>query len=198
MHDNMKSKVLRKTKETNVAVSINLRGGGKHKIFTTIPFLDHMLSVFSMHGLIDLTLQASGDTDVDQHHLVEDVGITLGTAIRKALGSKKGISRYGNFLVPMDEALSYVVVDISSRPYLHYNVRFRRGLVRGDFDFGLIEDFFRAVATNGGLTLHISLQHGKNNHHICESIFKGFGKALSIAVRPQPGLKGCPSTKGKL
>ena len=191
-----KADVLRKTKETKVSIGLNLDKAAPVKIKTTIPFMDHMLTLLAHHAAIALAIQASGDTEIDDHLLVEDIGITLGQALKKALGSKRGINRYGNFLLPMDEALSYVAIDISGRPYLDYKVKFKPG--RQGFDFGLFKEFFYAVAINAGLTLHIKQKSGDNNHHIAESIFKGFGRALRQAVALNGKQKGIPSTKGVL
>ncbi len=192
-----KIKLSRKTAETDITLSLNLDGSGKYKIATTIPFLDHMLSLFSKHSYIDLEIKATGDTDVDFHHLTEDLGITLGEAIKKALGDKSGIARYGNFLLPMDEALSYVAIDLGGRPYLSYGVKFKReySAGRGGFDYSLIEEFFRAVASSGAMNIHIKNRAGSNNHHIAESVFKGFAKALGQAVKIEKKRIGIPSTK---
>ena len=191
-----KADVLRKTKETKVSIGLNLDKPVPVKVRTTVPFVDHMLTLLAHHAAVSLIVEASGDTEIDDHHLVEDIGITLGQALKKALGSKKSINRYGNFLLPMDEALSYVAIDISGRPYLDYKVKYSPGN-RG-FDFGLFKEFFYAVAINGGLTLHIKQKSGENNHHIAESVFKGFGRALRQAVALNNKQKGVPSTKGKL
>ncbi|HAX62124.1 MAG TPA: imidazoleglycerol-phosphate dehydratase HisB [Elusimicrobia bacterium] len=190
-----KVNIKRKTTETDIKLSLNLDGKGNYKIKTTIPFMDHMLSLFSKHSLIDLEIQATGDTKIDNHHLVEDLGIVLGEAIKKALGKKTGISRYGNFLLPMDEALSYVAIDLSGRPYISFDVKFGKSV---DFDYSLIEEFFRAVSSSCGINIHIKNHTGKNNHHIAESIFKGFAKALQQAVKVNKKIKGIPSTKKKL
>lgn len=190
-----KSIIKRKTAETDIKLSLCLDGCGKYKIKTTIPFIDHMLSLFSKHSLIDLEIKARGDTKVDYHHLVEDLGIVLGEAIKKSLGKKTGITRYGNFLLPMDEALSYVAIDLSGRPYFSFDVKFGKSV---DFDYSLIEEFFRAVSSAGGINLHIKNHTGKNNHHIAESIFKGFAKALQQAVKINKKIKGIPSTKKML
>ena len=187
----------RVTKETDVSVSLNLDGQGKYDISTTLPFLDHMLELFSKHSLVDLKVKAKGDTHIDAHHLVEDIGITLGGAIEKALGNKKGIQRYGFFLLPMDEALSYVTLDLSGRPWVEYEVPCFK-LNWPTFDVDLLEDFFRALGTVARMNLHIRLLRGRNNHHMAESIFKAFGKALSMAVAKDPRYKGMPSTKGVL
>lgn len=191
-----KADVLRKTKETNVAITLNFDRVEPVKIKTTIPFMDHMLSLFAHHAAVSLKISAKGDTEIDDHHLVEDIGITLGQTLKKALGDKKQINRYGNFLLPMDEALSYIAVDISGRPYLEYKVKFKAS-TQG-FDFGLLKEFFYALAINAGLTLHIKQKAGDNNHHIAESIFKGFGRALCQAAAINKKQKGVPSTKGRL
>jgi len=192
-----KTNISRKTKETKVSAYLNLDGKGKYDIKTTLPFFDHMLSAFAKHGLFDLKIVAKGDREIDDHHLVEDIGLCFGMAIRKCLGNKKGIGRYGNFLMPMDEALAYVVIDISDRPHLKYNVRFKKTYDE-KFNFDLIEDFFQALVAESKITLHISIKSGRNNHHIAEAIFKGFGKAFSTAAAVNPERKGIPSTKGKL
>lgn len=184
------------TKETQINLKLNIYGTGKYKINTSIPFFDHMLAQFALHGNFDLNLKAKGDREVSDHHLIEDIGIVLGTAIKKSIKNKTRIKRYGNFLMPMDEALSFVVVDISSRPLLVYNVKFKPPYT--EFDFDLIEDFFQAVAANAGITLHITMKYGRSNHHIAESIFKGFGKALKDAVSLRSRTSRILSTKGKL
>jgi len=199
-----KTSIKRKTAETDIKLSLNLDGNGNYKIKTTVPFIDHMLSLFSKHSMIVLEIKASGDTEVDYHHLVEDLGIVLGEAIKKALGKKTGITRYGNFLLPMDEALSYVAIDLSGRPYLSFDVKFKKNIPclrkheMSNFDYSLIEEFFRAVANSCGMNLHIKNHTGKNNHHISESIFKGFAKALQQAVKINKKIKGIPSTKKML
>lgn len=185
----------RVTKETNVKLSVNLDGQGKYKVKTTLPFLDHMLELFSKHSLIDLDIDAFGDTHIDAHHLVEDIGLTLGLTIEEALGDKKGIQRYGFFLLPMDESLSYVAIDLSGRPWVEYDVKcFKMGWPT--FDLDLFEDFFRALGTTARMNLHIQLLKGRNNHHMAEGMFKGFAKALSMAVAKDKRYKGIPSTKG--
>lgn len=185
----------RKTKETDIKVSINLDGNGAHTINTSIPFLDHMLSLMSKHGLFDLKIRARGDIDVDYHHTVEDVGIVLGKVVKQALGDMKGISRYGAASVPMDEALATVSIDISGRSYLVYKVEFpRRGKLR-NFDPDLIEDFLQAFVNNSNITLHALSSYGRNTHHIIEAIFKALGRALRQAVSLDPRVKGVPSTK---
>ncbi|MDA8214366.1 MAG: imidazoleglycerol-phosphate dehydratase HisB [Nitrospiraceae bacterium] len=193
-----KTKVERKTKETDIAVEINLDGSGKYSINTSIPFLDHMLSLMCRHGLFDAKLKAKGDIEIDYHHTVEDVGIVLGKAIKQALGDMKGISRYGQASVPMDEALASVSLDISGRPYLVYKVEFPKKSKLKDFDPDLIEDFLQAFVSNSSITLHINVLYGRNTHHIIEAIFKGLGRALRQAVTIDPRIKGLPTTKGKL
>jgi imidazoleglycerol-phosphate dehydratase len=193
-----KNKFVRKTKETNIEIEFNLDGTGKGFIRTPVPFLNHMLELFTRHGLFDMKLKASGDTKTDDHHTVEDIGICLGTVIKKALGDKRGINRYGCSILPMDETLSEVCIDISGRPYFMFNVKFGKSYKQDDFDFALIEDFLRAVCFSSGITLHINLKYGKNNHHIAESIFKGFSRALAEAVVVNEKVKTIPSTKGTL
>jgi len=189
--------IKRQTKETKIDLQLNLDGRGNYKISTTLPFLDHMLELFSKHSLVDLKIKASGDTQVDAHHLVEDIGLTLGVALTKALGNKKGIQRYGFFLLPMDEALSYVAIDLSGRPHVEYEApALRKNWPT--FDLDLLEDFFRALGTSGLMNLHIRLLRGRNNHHMAESMFKAFGKALSLAVSRNKRIKGIQSTKGLL
>jgi imidazoleglycerol-phosphate dehydratase len=193
-----KASVERKTKETDISVEINLDGSGHHEINTSIPFLDHMLSLMAMHGMLDVVVKAKGDIEVDDHHTIEDVGIVIGTAVKKALSDMKGITRYGNMSVPMDESLASIAIDISGRPYLVYNVVFpKKSKIKG-FDPDLIEDFFHAFVTNSGITLHINVAYGRNTHHIIEAIFKGFGRALRQAIQIDPRQKGLPSTKGKI
>lgn len=190
------AEVSRITKETAVRVTLNLDRFTEPSVKTTVPFFDHMLALMAQHARFGLTVAAKGDTDVDCHHLIEDVGITFGQALKKALGDKKGIVRYGNFLLPMDEALSYVALDLSGRPYLEYAVKFSDRF-KG-FDFDLLEHFFAALTVHAGLTLHVSLRRGRDNHHIAESMFKGFGRALGAAIGRDPRSKGVPSTKGIL
>ena len=194
-----KASVTRKTEETNIKVSINLDGRGDYKVNTSVPFVDHMLSLMSKHGHLDLNVQAKGDTEVDYHHLIEDLGIVLGEAIRKALGKKLKIRRYGQTLTPMDECLAQVAIDLSGRPYLVYKVRFPKGssLIQ-DLGVSIFEDFFRALSNNAGMNLHILLQYGRDPHHILEAIFKGFGRTLREAVEIHARSKGVPSTKGRL
>lgn len=187
----------RKTNETDIFIEINLDGKGKHDINTSIPFLDHMLSLFSFHGSIDLKIRASGDINIDYHHLMEDMGISLGEAVKKALVDKKGIMRYGNATIPMDESLSQVIIDISGRPYLVYKVKLKGNLSRV-LEVSLFEDFFRAFSNHSLMNLHIILNYGRDVHHIFESIFKAFGRSLQMAVSLNPKIKDVPSTKGKL
>jgi imidazoleglycerol-phosphate dehydratase len=192
-----KAKIERKTKETEVWLELNLDGSGKHGVKTSIPFLDHMLSLFSAHGLFDLKLKARGDRKVDDHHTAEDIGICLGNALQKALGRKEGIARYGSAFVPMDESLASVHVDLSGRPGLVFDLPFRRRKI-GDFDTELVQEFFQALANNAAVTLHAKVVYGKNGHHMVESLFKALGRALRQAVSRDEKIKGIPSTKGKL
>lgn len=192
-----KASVERKTRETKVQVELNLDGDGKADISTGIGFFDHMLELFCRHGLMDFTIEAEGDISVDYHHTVEDIGIVLGQALGEALGDKAGIKRYSTVFVPMDESLAMVAVDISGRPYLHFDVTYTGEKV-GDFDLELIKEFFRAFVSNSGLTLHIRLIHGENNHHIAESVFKAMGMALDGATLQGERIKGVMSTKGVL
>jgi imidazoleglycerol-phosphate dehydratase len=187
----------RTTGETRIKLLLTLDGEGRSDIRTGIPFFDHMLTLFSRHGLFDLEVAAKGDIEVDFHHTVEDVGITLGQAFAKALGDKAGIRRYGYAYVPMDEALARVVVDCSGRPFLAYDAP--RGVEAiGLFPFQLVEEFLRALAVNAGLTLHVSVLAGRDAHHMAEGIFKALGRALDIAVSHDERVKGIPSTKGVL
>jgi imidazoleglycerol-phosphate dehydratase len=187
----------RKTSETEIILRISLDGEGRSLIRTGIPFFDHMLTLFSRHGLIDLDVEAKGDIEVDYHHTVEDVGLALGAAFAKALGDKSGIRRYGSAYVPMDEALARVVVDCSGRPYLAYEVP--RGVEAiGLFPFQLVEEFLRAFSVQAGLTLHVSILAGRDAHHMAEAIFKALGRALDVAVSRDDRVKGIPSTKGVL
>ena len=203
------SKVERKTEETQISLEFNLDGQGRFEGSTQVPFLDHMLALFTKHGLFDLEIEASGDIEVDDHHTVEDVGLSLGEALLKSLGSKEGINRYGSILLPMDEALVACAVDISGRPYLAFPPLIRptkesslSGLSYspkiGDFDLSLIKEFFKAFTNSAKLTLHIKIMASEDIHHIIEAMFKALGKALSQAVTINPRVKGLPSTKGKL
>lgn len=187
----------RETEETRIDIRLNLDGSGKYQINTGIPFLNHMLELWTKHGLFDLEIKACGDLAIDDHHTVEDTGICLGKAIREALGNKEGVTRFGHALVPMDEALTLVAVDLSGRGYLAYSVEIISRQV-GGFDTELVEEFMRAMAINGEFTLHTLLLTGKNTHHIIESIFKGLGRALREAVKVDLNIKGVPSTKGVL
>lgn len=192
-----KAEVNRKTKETNISLKLDLEGSGKHSIHTGIPFFDHMLSLLTYHASLDLSLKAKGDIDVDAHHTVEDVGICLGDGIRRALGEAKGIQRYGVALMPMDEALASVALDLSMRPWLVFHMKLRRARI-GTFDLDLVEEFFRALCNHGRMTLHINLLYGRNSHHMVEAIFKGFGRALRQAVSVDERSSSVPSTKGIL
>ncbi len=192
-----KAKIERKTRETDISITINLDGKGRNAINTSIPFLDHMLGLLSFHSQIDLEIGASGDIEIDYHHLMEDLGIVLGEAIKKAVGGKEGIRRYGSAVIPMDESLAQVVIDLSGRPYLVYKVKQPRVTMRG-LEFSLFEDFFRALTSHAMINLHIIVSYGRDLHHIFEAIFKAFGRALREAVSADPRMKGLPSTKGKL
>jgi len=187
----------RQTKETQIFMKLNLDGSGKSDIETTIPFMNHMLEAIAKHGYFDLTVKAKGDTHIDDHHLVEDLGIALGEAIAKAVGDKKGIFRYGNFLLPMDETLSYVALDLCNRPYFVFKVKWIKTQI-GKFDAMLVEHFFESVAMTARMNLHMAMKYGKLPHHISESLFKGFARALAQAVSVNPRVKGIPSTKGML
>jgi len=188
----------RKTNETDIQIDIDLDGKGKTSIKTGVPFMDHMLNLMSVHGFMECNITASGDTDIDYHHTVEDLGICLGMAISKSLDDKKGIRRYGQASVPMDEAMSSVVIDISNRPYLAYRVSVINGRT-GDFDIDLLEEFFRAFVNYSGITMHVDLIAGKDPHHIAESIFKALGRALDMATSIEERLNGnVQSTKGLL
>jgi imidazoleglycerol-phosphate dehydratase len=190
--------VERNTKETRIKLALDLDGSGKTDISTGIPFFDHMLELFAHHGMIDLEIKAEGDISVDYHHTVEDVGIVLGQAVRDALGNKAGIKRYGFFLLPMDECLSRFVMDLGNRPHLVYRVSSTLGMVR-DFNIVLVREFFQAFANTAGANVHIELLYGDEPHHIAESIFKGFGRALDACTELDPRREGqVPSTKGSL
>ena len=190
--------VERNTLETQIKVAINLDGTGEGKFDTGIPFLEHMLDQVARHGLIDLDIQAKGDLHIDAHHTVEDIGITLGQAFAKAVGDKKGIVRYGFAYVPLDEALSRVVIDFSGRPGIEYNVKFARASI-GEFDVDLLHEFFQGFINHANVTLHIDNLSGTNAHHIAETIFKAFGRAVRMALTADPRMQGVmPSTKGSL
>ena len=189
--------VNRRTTETDIGVKLTIEGEGKADIETGVGFLDHMLHQVARHGLIDLFVRATGDTYIDNHHTVEDIGIVLGQALAKALGDKEGMVRYASVYTPMDEALTRVVLDFSGRPYLHYDVNYTTGRT-GNFEVYLVEEFFRALAMHAGLTLHITNLYGKNDHHIIETIFKAFGRALDQAARIDKRIQGPMSTKESL
>ena len=187
----------RETGETTVSLSLNLDGTGTPEVSTGVGFLDHMLELTARHGLFDLRVKAEGDTHVDFHHTVEDVGICLGQAVREAVGDKAGIVRYGSLALPMEDALATVALDLSGRPMLVWHARFPAAKV-GDFDTELVREFFQAVANEGRLNLHVVLHHGVNAHHVAEAIFKGFARALRQAVTIDPRQAGVPSSKGVL
>lgn len=191
------SKIVRESKETKIEISINLDGSGKYEGETGIGFFDHMLCLFTKHGLLDLHVKVEGDLFVDSHHTIEDVGIVLGSAIKEAMKGKEGIKRYGTSFVPMDEALATVSLDLSGRAYLIFEGKFTVDRL-GSFDTEMVEEFFRAVAANAGITLHARVLYGKNNHHMVEALFKAFGKALSEALTYDERIKGVLSTKGCL
>jgi len=189
--------VERKTSETDITVKLNIDGAGASKIDTGVGFFDHMLTLFAKHGLFDLEVNAKGDLEVDGHHTVEDVGICLGQAFEQALGTKEGITRYGFFILPMDEALATVAVDLSGRPFLAYNLDMTASKV-GGFDTDLTHEFFQAFITNAGVSMHVRLQAGTNPHHVIEAVFKAFARAMDEATTLDPRISGVPSTKGVL
>ena len=190
--------VTRNTLETEITVTINLDGSGKSTFATGIPFLEHMLDQIARHGLVDIDIQAKGDLHIDDHHTVEDIGITLGQAFAQALGDKKGIQRYGHAYVPLDEALSRVVIDFSGRPGIEYRVEYPRARI-GAFDVDLIHEFFQGFVNHALATLHIDSLYGNNAHHIAETVFKAFGRAIRVAMSPDARMSGVvPSTKGSL
>ncbi len=189
--------ITRTTGETDISLKLTLDGKGKIDIDTEVPFLDHMLNLFAVHGFFDLSLKAKGDIEVDYHHTVEDIGICLGQAIAESLGDKSGINRYGSSYLPMDETLVRVVADLSNRPYLHFGVQIPDQKL-GTFDTALAKEFFRAFAQHGGVTLHVDLLHGENSHHIIEAIFKGLGRCLNEATQVKDTITGALSTKGSL
>lgn len=192
------AEVTRNTLETRISLKIDLDGTGKASLDTGVPFLDHMLEQVVRHGMIDLHVSAKGDLHIDAHHTVEDIGITVGQAFAQAIGDKKGLRRYGHSYVPLDEALSRVVVDLSGRPGMEFNVEFRRARI-GEFDVDLINEFFQGFVNHAMVTLHIDNLSGRNAHHQAETIFKAFGRALRMAVEPDPRAAGTiPSTKGSL
>jgi len=192
-----KAQVTRNTQETQISVKLDLDGSGQAKLASGVPFLDHMLDQIARHGLVDLEVKAKGDLHIDAHHTVEDIGITLGQAFAKALGDKKGVRRYGHAYVPLDEALSRVVIDLSGRPGLEMSGKFTRARV-GDFDVDLVREFFQGFVNHASVTLHLDNLKGVNAHHQVETLFKAFGRALRMAVELDPRVKGVPSTKGKL
>ncbi len=195
---NRSTRIDRKTKETDIEIELNLDGKGLAKIETGVPFIDHMLSLMAAHGFFDIQVSAKGDTEVDYHHTIEDLGICIGMAILKALGDKKGIRRYGQATVPMDESLARVVIDISNRPFLAYRVSISESKT-GNFDVSLLKEFFRALVNYSGITMHVDLLSGKDPHHVAESIFKAFGRALDMATCIEERLEGdILSTKGVL
>ncbi len=197
MSENRFAEVVRTTTETDINLSLNLDGKGIYKIDSGVPFLDHMLNLWTRHGLFDLDLKATGDVEIDDHHTVEDIGISLGQALKEALGSKEGIKRYGTSYVPMDESLVMVSLDLSGRPFIVFKVEIPAAKV-GNFDTELVEEFLRAFAFNAGVTLHVKLLEGGNTHHIIEAIFKALGRALREAVSIDPKIDGVLSTKGQL
>jgi imidazoleglycerol-phosphate dehydratase len=191
------AEVQRNTLETRIRVKLDLDGSGKSKLATGVGFFDHMLDQIARHGMIDLEVEAQGDLHIDAHHTVEDVGITLGQALARAVGDKKGVRRYGHAYVPLDEALSRVVVDLSGRPGLVFEVPFVRGTV-GEFDVDLVREFFQGLVNHAAITVHIDALRGDNAHHQAETVFKAFGRALRMAVEADPRASGIPSTKGSL
>jgi imidazoleglycerol-phosphate dehydratase len=192
------AEIVRNTLETQIAVRLDLDGSGRGRFATGVSFLDHMLDQIARHGLIDLDVEAKGDLHIDAHHTVEDIGITIGQALARAMGDKQGLTRYGHAYVPLDEALSRVVIDLSGRPGLVFNVDFTRALV-GQFDVDLVNEFFQGLVNHAGMTLHIDNLRGVNAHHQAETVFKAFGRALRMAVTPDPRMAGVmPSTKGSL
>ncbi len=191
------AKIERKTKETDIKLTINLDGEGKTNIQTGVGFFDHMLDGFARHGLFDLELTVKGDLDVDCHHTIEDTGIVLGKAIAEALGEKKGIKRYGSFMLPMDETLALCAIDLSGRPYLNFQADFTVEKLE-DFDTEMFREFFYALSYSAGMNLHLKIMDGGNNHHMAEALFKAFGKALDMATMEEPRMKDIWSTKGSL
>ena len=192
-----RAEVIRKTKETDIAISIDLDGEGTAAISTGIPFMDHMLTLFAKHGKFDLEVRVKGDLEIDCHHSMEDTGLALGKAIADALGDKAGITRYGHMILPMDEVLALVALDLSGRPYLVYDVPAPAQYIR-ELDVALFGEFFRALSNSGGMNLHIRTLNPGETHHMFEAVFKGFARALCMAVTLDPRVKGIPSTKGSL
>ncbi|MGE6204107.1 imidazoleglycerol-phosphate dehydratase HisB [Guptibacillus hwajinpoensis] len=197
MGEERKSSISRETSETSINLSFGIDGSGKTDLQTGVPFLTHMLDLFTKHGKFDLAIAANGDTEVDDHHTTEDIGICLGEALKQALGTKEGIKRYGNALVPMDDALAQVVVDLSNRPHLEYRVELPSNRV-GTFDTELVHEFLWKLAIEARMNLHVIVHYGHNTHHIIEAIFKALGRALDEATLIDPRVKGVPSTKGML
>ena len=191
------ARILRKTKETHIDLKLSIDGTGRYAVKTPLPFLNHMMELFAKHGLFDLDLKATGDIDVDDHHLVEDVGITLGETLVKALGDKAGIRRYGFFVLPMDEVLTTVAVDFSGRPAFVYQTPLKTGRIK-NFDLELVEHFFESLAQSARMNLHILVHYGRNKHHVVESIFKALAKAIDQATQVDTRVRGVLSTKGKL
>lgn len=191
------AEITRKTTETDITLTVDLDGTGSSRVATGIPFLDHMLNLFARHGLFNLQVTAAGDTDVDDHHTVEDIGLCLGDAFLKALGDKKGIVRYGCFILPMDEALAEVAVDFSGRPFLAWNVPWEQEKIKS-FDVSLVEEFWRAFTVRAQTNLHVNVRAGKDAHHVCEAIFKAAARAFDAAVTRDPRRSDIPSTKGTL
>lgn len=189
--------ITRNTKETRIQLKLTVDGSGKYKIVTPVPFFTHMLESFAKHGLFDLEIRAKGDVHVDDHHLVEDVGLVLGQAFVKAIGDKKGMRRYGHFSLPMDETLANVAVDFCGRPCMIYKSPAKKGKIK-NFDLQLVHEFFQAVTNEAGLNLHIDVPYGENKHHIVEAIFKSFAKAIDMATSLDPRIKSILTTKGKL
>ncbi len=194
---NRSAEITRRTKETRIKLSLTLDGSGNSSVRTGVGFFDHMLDLLARHSLIDMTIDAKGDLDVDAHHTVEDVGIVLGQALEKALGDKRGINRYGWAMVPMDESLAQIAIDLSGRPAFVFNVQFKGELI-GDFPVELVEEFLKALSTNAKMNLHVTVPYGSNNHHISEAIFKALAKALRQATSADPRNRDVPSTKGSL
>ncbi|MEK6617618.1 MAG: imidazoleglycerol-phosphate dehydratase HisB [Nitrospirota bacterium] len=194
---NRRATIERTTTESEVRVDLTLDGTGRGRIRTTIPFLDHMLTLLAKHGFFDLTVQAKGDTEIDDHHTVEDIGIVIGDALKQALGTKEGVRRFGWASVPLDETLAQVTVDLSGRPYLVYNVKLPHRRIKG-FDLYLFEDFFQALMTHAALNLHVNVLYGRNPHHIMEAVFKALAKALDQATALDDRVSGVLSTKGRL
>jgi imidazoleglycerol-phosphate dehydratase len=192
-----KASIQRATRETDIQLVLDLDGSGRASIHTGVGFMDHMLTLFAVHGFFDLEITAQGDTEVDDHHTVEDMGICLGMAFAQTLGDKSGICRYGHAYVPMDETLARVCADFSNRPHLHYQVTISEAKI-GSFDTPLAKEFLRALVLHAGLTLHVDLIHGENGHHILEAVFKALGRALAVAAGPHPRVSGQLSSKGVL